>query len=1084
VSNARNRSGPEPNSAGSLITPRLCLVAAAVLGVIALVATHSASGAKNRVALKFHIASLRDHKRPTTPTGLSVTGSTATTISLAWSPSRDNVGVAGYRLYLNNVQVGTTSSTSYTLAGLTCGSSSTVGVSAYDRAGNTSPQATATTATNPCYDALPPSPPTGVTQTAASDTTATVSWTPSTDDVGVVGYGAYVGSLRVGQASQTTYTFTGLRCGQTTAVGLDAADAAGNRSAQTTFFVTSSACVDTQPPSAPSGVTETSATESTISLSWSASSDNVGVAYYKVYVNGATVGTTPQTSYSVSGLACGTSYTLAVEADDAAGNHSSKGSATLATSPCPAAPPAGPQPDTQPPTVPGGLTVQSSTQTSVTLSWNPATDNVGVAGYDAYQGGVRAGQTAQTNYTFTGLSCGTSATFGVDAYDAAGNRSAQASVIASTSSCPDTQAPTSPTGFTLTSRTTSSLSLTWAPSTDNVGIAGYGVYKAGTRVGTASSTNYTVTGLTCGTSYTIGVDAYDAAGNRSTQATTTMATSSCPDTQAPSAPTNPSPSGATQTSINLSWAPSSDNVGVAGYNVYANGTQVASTAETSYTVNNLTCGTSYTLAVEAYDGAGNRSPQASATASTSICAAPVSSCTGVSIDTSTDLVQAVSNNLAGTTFCIKTGVHRVSAPVLLKPGDRFIGEPGAVLDGSRLLTSWSQSGSYWVASGQTQNHYTSDDQCAGGSSRCKVRDDLFFDDKPLVAVTDISQLGPGKFFFDYPNDKIYIADNPAGHRLAADVSSHAFAGCYSGACGSSMLISGLIMEHFAGNAVDISDGTVSNNEVRFNHVAGIAVARDGVIRNNFVHDNGLEGLASTGDQPRRNLLVEGNETAHNGWYAGYNMGWEGGGGKWTTAVNKLTIRNNYSHDNNGNGFWVDTNNIYVTFEGNRIENNGGPGIEYEASFDATIRKNRIRRNGFRTGGPWMDGAGILIISSANVRVYRNVVALNHDGIGAMERGGRAIGPHGRPVLRNLHVHDNAIATAGRTGLIQLVGDNSYYTSKNNRFRRNSYQLGCQQRPFAWRNPGGSGDYGYLTPSQWKAVGNDKTSRLIRSKRCR
>lgn len=421
----------------------------------------------------------------------------------------------------------------------------------------------------------------------------------------------------------------------------------------------------------------------------------------------------------------------------------------------------------------------------------------------------------------------------------------------------------------------------------------------------------------------------------------------------------------------------------------------------------------------------------------------------------------------------------MSAPVILKPGDRFIGESGAVLDGSRLLTSWAQSGNFWVASGQTQNHYISGDQCAGGSSRCKVNDDLFFDDKPLQAVTDISQLGPGKFFFDYSNDKIYIADSPVGHKLEADVSSHAFAGCYSGPCGSSTLISGLIMEHFAGTAVETSDGTVSNNEARFNHVAGIAVARDGVIRNNFVHDNGLEGLASTGDQPRRNLLVEGNETAHNGWYAGYNMGWEGGGGKWTTGVNTLTIRNNYSHDNNGNGFWVDTNNIYVTFDGNRIEGNGGPGIAYEASFDASIRKNKIRRNGFGTGGPWMEGAGILIISSANVRVYRNVVAQNHDGIGAMERGGRTTGRFGLPETRNLYVHDNTIASAGRTGLIEVVGDSSFYTSKNNRFLRNRYQLGCQRKPFAWKDPTGARDYGYVSASQWRAYGNDRAGRLTR-----
>jgi len=455
-------------------------------------------------------------------------------------------------------------------------------------------------------------------------------------------------------------------------------------------------------------------------------------------------------------------------------------------------------------------------------------------------------------------------------------------------------------------------------------------------------------------------------------------------------------------------------------------------------------------------------------------------CRGVLISTTVALARAVARRPAGTTFCVAAGVHRLAAPVVVKPGDRFIGRPGAVLDGSRPLTSWARSGSFWVASGQTQDHFTGGDQCAGGASGCKVRDDVFLDGKPLTAVTGLEQLHPGTFFFDYPSDKIYLAQNPAGHTVAADVSSHAFAGCYPGPCGPGTLISGLVMQHFAGTAVEISDGSVIDNEARFDHVAGIAVARDGVIRGNYVHDNGLEGLASTGDQPRANLLVEGNETAHNGWYAGYDMGWEGGGGKWSTAVKDLTIRNNYSHDNNGSGFWVDTDNIDVTFEGNRIEHNAGPGIEYEASFGATIDHNIVVDNGSATGGPWLEGAGIHVDDSANVDIYANDLEGNYDGIGAMERGGRSIGPHGLPQTVNLDVHDNTIDTDGRAaGLIQTIGDASYWTTRNNRFRDNRYLLGCQQRPFAWQDPADANTYAYLSMSQWQAFGNDIGGRLTR-----
>jgi hypothetical protein len=77
------------------------------------------------------------------------------------------------------------------------------------------------------------------------------------------------------------------------------------------------------------------------------------------------------------------------------------------------------------------------------------------------------------------------------------------------------------------------ISLAWNASTDNVGLAGYGVYLAGTLVGTTTSTTYTIPGLTCGTTYLLAVDAYDAAGNRSTRAQTSQPTSACSPPQSP-----------------------------------------------------------------------------------------------------------------------------------------------------------------------------------------------------------------------------------------------------------------------------------------------------------------------------------------------------------------------------------------------------------------------------------------------------------------------------------------------------------------------------------------------------------------------
>jgi hypothetical protein len=94
--------------------------------------------------------------------------------------------------------------------------------------------------------------------------------------------------------------------------------------------------VDTTPPTVPTGLTATAISSSQINLSWTASTDNVGVTGYNVYSSGTLIATTPTTAYSNSGLTASTTYTYTVAAFDAAGNtsaHSSSASATtLATS--------------------------------------------------------------------------------------------------------------------------------------------------------------------------------------------------------------------------------------------------------------------------------------------------------------------------------------------------------------------------------------------------------------------------------------------------------------------------------------------------------------------------------------------------------------------------------------------------------------------------------------------------------------------------------------------------------------------------------------------------------------------------------
>lgn len=174
---------------------------------------------------------------------------------------------------------------------------------------------------------------------------------------------------------------------------------------------------DTQPPTAPTHVTSMSKSATSVSLSWTASTDNVGVTGYIVYYGSQSVSVTG-TSTVISGLTPDTSYTFTVKAVDARGNQSAASTPLTVTTD-----PPGTGGDTTPPTAPGNVQVTAKTATSVSLSWNASTDNVGVTGYIVTYG-TSSVNTAGTSATINGLTANTSYSFTVTAKDAAGNVSA------------------------------------------------------------------------------------------------------------------------------------------------------------------------------------------------------------------------------------------------------------------------------------------------------------------------------------------------------------------------------------------------------------------------------------------------------------------------------------------------------------------------------------------------------------------------------------------------------------------------------------------------------------------------------------
>jgi len=222
-------------------------------------------------------------------------------------------------------------------------------------------------------------------------------------------------------------------------------------------------------------------------------------------------------------------------------------------------------------------------------------------------------QVTGTTANVTDLSASTAYDFYVLAKDAAGNASAASSTLnVTTNAAADTEAPTAPTNLVASNVTETTVDLIWTASTDNVGVTEYEVYKDAVLYSTVAGTTANVTGLIASTAYDFYVLAKDAAGNASAgSATVNVTTNATADTEAPTAPTNLAASNVTETTVDLSWTASTDNVGVTEYEVYKDAALYSTVAGTTANVTDLTASTAYDFYVIAKDAAGNASAASS-----------------------------------------------------------------------------------------------------------------------------------------------------------------------------------------------------------------------------------------------------------------------------------------------------------------------------------------------------------------------------------------------------------------------------------------------------------------------------------------
>ncbi|WP_394747811.1 fibronectin type III domain-containing protein [Spongiimicrobium salis] len=388
---------------------------------------------------------------------------------------------------------------------------------------------------------------------------------------------------------------------------------------------------DTTAPSAPNGLSSGTITDSSVQLSWNAASDDTAVTGYIVKQNGSTLANLGNvTTYTAIGLTPSTSYDFTVSALDAANNEGLPSNlltvATTAT------------PDTQAPTA-VTLSLAGTSTSSISLSWNAATDNAGVSGYRIYDGtgNVLISLGNVLSHTLGNLSPGTAYTYAVSAVDAAGNIGTISNqVSASTGTISTTYGTYELIGST--DNTVRSLFL--GGSTYNLDIVGdslniRAIPPQGSGVMSvkfvSADDNHSRTESTAPYAYfgdfadqyyhwhppyldapmDITIFYYSgpsATGTVLGRDDLSVTFVDIADLEAPSMVSGISASNITDSSIRLDWLPSTDDRAVTAYTIYDGNALLATTTIPGHTLNGLAPGSLHHITIRALDASGKSSP--------------------------------------------------------------------------------------------------------------------------------------------------------------------------------------------------------------------------------------------------------------------------------------------------------------------------------------------------------------------------------------------------------------------------------------------------------------------------------------------
>ena len=426
-----------------------------------------------------------DRTPPTTPTSLAFSDLQPTSLTLTWTASKDDVAMKDYAIYKDEVYIQSTEKTTDSIQNLEPGENHTFSIRARDAADNES------TPISIWVDREPPKPVENLEYKKVTDTSLTLQWSSTTDNVAVTGYTIKRDDNKKFDSKTPNYDDTTLTPLTTYRYEVMGYDANGNLSTPAKLLV------DRIPPSAPLNPQSSNDTGTTLQLNWDASSDDIGVTGYNVYIDKIpeAVATSATPEVVVERLAPVTTYTFYIEAIDAAGNKSPKTPILV---------------DRVPPTTPAFFYAHDETSTFPTLNWTAASDDIAVKGYELVVNNNHDEKMEFPSNRFTARLEGMDPTaehaFSLRAFDAAGNYSSPIEFNL------QPERPNQPFGLKGTVISNSGIIFDWARGPDNRAVK----YAVKTNTGIneeITSTQITVGGN--GKPITIQVQAIDKDGVKS-----------------------------------------------------------------------------------------------------------------------------------------------------------------------------------------------------------------------------------------------------------------------------------------------------------------------------------------------------------------------------------------------------------------------------------------------------------------------------------------------------------------------------------------------------------------------------------------